>query len=153
MSTSIGLSQDSFVDHSEGLGQQVIGRGWGNSEKVVDEISSSIREISGQLKEMDARMQVMDRILESISTEILDSRINDQGKASIMESGLRDVDGRVRSIEQMAKKIRSEVEGRDYKEALANIQGSLKETQANLLKALPESISEGRKYSVTREQG
>lgn len=139
------------MDHPGGLSQQATGRGWSNSDKVADEISSSIREISGQLKDMDARMQVMDRILESISTEIVDSRINDQGKASTMESGLRDIDGRVRSIEQVAKKIRSEVEGRDYKEALAKIQGSLKETQANLLKALPESISEGRKYSDTRE--
>ena len=89
-------------------------------------------------------MQAMDRMINSISTEIIDSKVDGQDKASTMESGLRDIDGRVRSIEQMVKKIRSEVEGRDYKETLAKIHGSLKETNTNLLNDLPASISQGK---------
>ena len=151
MSTSSGRSQNLFIDHSQESSQQFADGGWGNSHKLADEMSSFVRAMSDQIKEMDARILAMDRKLNSISIEIANTKVDDQGKASTMENGLRDIDGRIRSIEQVAKKIRSEVEGRDYKETLNTIQRSLKETQSNLLRALAESITEGKEYSVIKE--
>ena len=148
LSANSSPAESSFEGRVPENSQRSAERAWDNSNKIVDGTLAAVRQISTQLDEMNTRIQSIDRMLNSVSSEITEMKKYGQGKASTMENGLRDIDGRIRSIEQVAKKIRAEVEGRDYKDTLANLQGSLKETQSNLLRSLPESISDGMKYPI-----
>ena len=59
-------------------------------------------------------------------------------------SQLNLMDERLLRIEKIVQQIQSEVEGRDYKEHLTNLQHSMREAQTTLLDNLPQSISHSK---------
>jgi len=59
-------------------------------------------------------------------------------------SQLNVMDERLLRIESIVQKIQHDVEGRDYKEHLTNLQQSVREAQTTLLDNLPQSISHSK---------
>lgn len=143
LSANTSPIENRFESHSPEFVQRPAERDLYHSDEVAGGTVTAVKEISDQLDDMSVYIKSMDRVLNSVFSEIAEMKRHGQSKASTMENGLRDVDSRVRSIEQLAKKIRSELDGRDYKDTLAKLQSSVKESQDKLLRLLPGSLSDG----------
>ena len=63
---------------------------------------------------------------------------------SLPQSQIDAMDRRIQAIEQAVQKMQRDIEGRDYQQSLTNLQNTLKDTQANLMSTLPQSMSQSK---------
>ena len=90
--------------------------------------------------------QNLNRVLQEVTS--FDSRQND--RHNDMKNGMPradDLSRRIQSIESTVQRIQRDIEGRDYKESLTGLQDALRNTQADLLKSLPQSMSQSKSSS------
>lgn len=116
----------------------------------------------GQFGELLNRLQAATHSINNVYNEIvsLDKRFEDRhaeidnklNEAKIPDQQLASVLARLSSIEATLNRIQGDVEGRDYKEHLANLQTALKNTQTDLLDNLPRTLSTSTSTDCTCRQ-
>ncbi|KAB8346141.1 hypothetical protein FH972_023187 [Carpinus fangiana] len=69
--------------------------------------------------------------------------------AAIPYEQLNKMESKILSIEQTVQRVQRDIEGRDYKKTLDDLQRALRDTQTNLMSSLPQSMSQSTSSFLT----
>lgn len=144
-STTKGVTRDASQ-----VGRQQAGERLPNApEQLPDADAASIRKQDEQFADLHNRIQGLSHQINNIFSEFekisntLAERHNEVvGKIPRSSQDQMNAMGRrVESIENIVKRIQQDVEGRDYKEHLTNLQQAVEGVRGGLADSLPETLS------------
>lgn len=128
---------DNFMQHPNSQGGFSTGGGHDASAQH-HELLNRLQSLTTQLQDVKRELVSVDARHGERHTE-LKNTVNNM--PSVPQSQIAAMDRRIQLIEGVVSKTLREVEGRDYKDSLTSLQKAVKDTQADLMKSLPQSMS------------
>jgi len=126
------------------------------AEQIPDTPASNIRSQENQFADLHNRMQNLQHLVVSVLHEVREGQSQRDRHDEVMKR-VMSINDRVDSlermysrVEQITKTIQKDIEGKDYKEHLTNLQDTLKDTHASLMNSLPQHMSDSKCFAIAR---
>lgn len=117
-------------------------------QKLQDTLAASIRTQQDQFADLHNRLQIVNhqvnnifRELEKLTKRQEERHVELMNRAIPIHEHVSGVERNVEKIEGIVKAIQKDIEGKDYREHLTNLQNTLKDTQTHINEGLPAAMT------------